>query len=110
MKAARQLLCALPLTGKLPVSAHSLWWMYQLSNTAKLKHLSCFSNTRNPIQLTEGEHMREPSTGQRMPPCLTVYALPTLVFSQECLLCHLTTPSGIFQNIYFLNSNCLSQH
>lgn len=70
---------------------------YSNAQTFKL-----FKHTRNPIQLTEGEHMWEPSTGQRMPPCPTVYALATLVFSQECLLCHLTTPLGIFQKKIFI--------
>lgn len=102
MKAAWQLLCTLPLTRKLPVSAQAPWWMYQLSNTAKLKHSSYLSTQGIPFSSLEGEHMWKPSTGQKMPPCPTVYALAALVFSQECLLCHLTTPLGIFHFFFFL--------
>lgn len=77
---------------------------------SKAQTFKFFKHTRNTIQLREGEHMLEPSTGQRMPPCPTVYALATLVFSQECLLCHVTTPSGIFQIFFLKYSNCFSQY
>lgn len=67
---------------------------------SKAQTFKLFKHTRNPIQLVGGEHMHESCTGQRMPPCPTVYALATLVFLHMCLLCHLTTILSIFSNCF----------
>lgn len=69
---------------------------------SKAQTFKLFKHTRNPIQLTEGEHMRESCAGRRMPPCPTVYALATLVFLHVHLLCHLTRILSIFQIFFFL--------
>lgn len=69
MKVARQLLCALPLTGKLPVSAHTPCWMYQLSNAAKLKHLTCLSTQGIPFSSRKVNICESPPLGKE---CLLV--------------------------------------
>lgn len=67
---------------------------------SKAQTFKLFKHTRNPIQLIEGEHMRESCAGRRVPPCPTVYALATLVFLHVCLPCHLTTILGIFSKCF----------